>query len=434
MQKFKKYFFNLSLSWKLSIFLFGLLFVIAVLTYTYFPMKSFENQLFLANRRLDIIVDINKAVLPNILINKHDEELELALSPIKLNNDIVFFSLAAPDNTVLKSDNIKLVNKYLPRLNIDTNFITSDEKFLIRSSSITKNGKIIANLTVGLSIDYIHYYINNTKNSVTIFVVVFLGAGIFMIILFNNLILRQLVLLKVGIRKLAEGDLTQRVEYKYEDELGNLTILFNQMAESLEGKNNALKNEIIQRKTAENELLVTQNFLSDSLQKQKELTELKTRFVSMIYHEYRTPLTAIANSSYLIEKYAEKSDYANINKYTKQINNSIERMTNLLEDVLKISRENNLNFQLEFENRNIKDFCNSICEETKLIKNFKHNIITNFEDLNVKIEPKVLHYIINNVLTNAVKYSPADSDIKFDCFTMKDNDTFLYIGIKDSGI
>jgi len=433
-QKFKKYFFNLSLSWKLSIFLFGLLFVIAVLTYTYFPMRSFENQLFLANRRLDIIVDINKAVLPNILINKHDEELELALSPIKLNNDIVFFSLAAPDNTVLKSDNIKLVNKYLPRLNIDTNFITSDEKFLIRSSSITKNGKIIANLTVGLSIDYIHYYINNTKNSVTIFVVVFLGAGIFMIILFNNLILRQLVLLKVGIRKLAEGDLTQRVEYKYEDELGNLTILFNQMAESLEGKNNALKNEIIQRKTAENELLVTQNFLSDSLQKQKELTELKTRFVSMISHEYRTPLTAIANSSYLIEKYAEKSDYANINKYTIQINNSIERMTNLLEDVLKISRENNLNFQLEFENRNIKDFCNSICEETKLIKNFKHNIITNFEDLNVKIEPKVLHYIINNVLTNAVKYSPADSDIKFDCFTMKDNDTFLYIGIKDSGI
>jgi len=433
-QKFKKYFFNLSLSWKLSIFLFGLLFVIAVLTYTYFPMRSFENQLILANRRLDIIVDINKAVLPNILINKHDEELELALSPIKLNNDIVFFSLAAPDNTVLKSDNIKLVNKYLPRLNIDTNFITSDEKFLIRSSSITKNGKIIANLTVGLSIDYIHYYINNTKNSITIFVVVFLGAGIFMIILFNNLILRQLVLLKVGIRKLAEGDLTQRVEYKYEDELGNLTILFNQMAESLEGKNNALKNEIIQRETAENELLVTQNFLSDSLQKQKELTELKTRFVSMISHEYRTPLTAIANSSYLIEKYAEKSDYANINKYTIQINNSIERMTNLLEDVLKISRENNLNFQLEFENRNIKDFCNSICEETKLIKNFKHNIITNFEDLNVKIEPKVLHYIINNVLTNAVKYSPADSDIKFDCFTMKDNDTFLYIGIKDSGI
>lgn len=433
-QKFKKYFFNLSLSWKLSIFLFGLLFVIAVLTYTYFPMRSFENQLFLANRRLDIIVDINKAVLPNILINKHDEELELALSPIKLNNDIVFFSLAAPDNTVLKSDNIKLVNKYLPRLNIDTNFITSDEKFLIRSSSITKNGKIIANLTVGLSIDYIHYYINNTKNSITIFVVVFLGAGIFMIILFNNLILRQLVLLKVGIRKLAEGDLTQRVEYKYEDELGNLTILFNQMAESLEGKNNALKNEIIQRKTAENELLVTQNFLSDSLQKQKELTELKTRFVSMISHEYRTPLTAIANSSYLIEKYSEKSDYANINKYTKQINNSIERMTNLLEDVLKISKENNLNFQLEFENKNIKDFCNSICEETKLIKNFKHNIITNFEDLNVKIEPKVLHYIINNVLTNAVKYSPADSDIKFDCFTMKDNDTFLYIGIKDSGI
>lgn len=397
-------------------------------------MRSLENQMYLANRRLDIIVNINKAVLPNILAINNEEELEIALSPIKLNKDIVFFALSEPDNDVIKSDNIQLVNKYLPRLNIDTNFVTSDNKYLIRSSSITKNGEIVANLTVGLSIDYIYNYVNTTKNTIMLFVVGFLGTGIFLIVLFNNLIFRQLVLLKKGIRKLAEGDLTQRVEYKYQDELGNLTILFNQMADSLEKQNNELKNEISQRKTAENELLVTQNFLSDALEKQKDLTELKTRFVSMISHEYRTPLTAIANSSYLILKYAEKNDFANINKFTTQINNSIERMTNLLEDVLKISRENNVNFKLEFEKRNIKEFCDAICDETKLIKNFKHNLITNFEDVVIKIEPKVLHYIINNVLTNAVKYSPANSNINFDCFTIKDDRKYLYFCIKDSGI
>lgn len=434
MNKIKYYFLSLSIIWKISIFLTILLLFFGILTYTYFPKRSYDNQIFIENRRLEILFDIDEVILPKIITSKNESELDIALSPLKYNRDIKFYTLVLKDKVKIKSNKIELANKYMPRLDIDTNFITFDKKYLIKSKSIKYDGKIVGTLTVGLSITYIFDYINSTRNSILSFLFGFLGIGIFLTILFNNFILRQLVLLKIGIKKLAEGDLTQRVDFLYDDEHGKLTKLFNQMAESLEVNNNKLKNEIIQRQNAENDLLVTQNFLSDSLEKQKELNELKTRFVSMISHEYRTPLTAIANSNYLIEKFAEKNDSISIIKYSKHINNSIERMTNLLEDVLKISKENNTNFKLEFENRNIKDFCESICEETKLTKNFSHNIITNFEDINIDIEPKVLHYIINNLLNNAVKYSPDNTNINFDCFTIKDNVSFLYIAIKDSGI
>ena len=184
--------------------------------------------------------------------------------------------------------------------------------------------------------------------------------------------------------------------------------------------------EITERKRAEVE---TQN----ALEKVKELSDLKSRFIFMVSHEFRTPLTSIFSASELLEHYGDKWSFDKKLKYLQQIQESVQRMNGLLEDVLIIGAEESGKLKLQPTELNLFDFCQQLIEEIQLSKNNSHiinfNSTTQFKD--IRIDAKILRHILSNLLSNAVKYSPDKIPIDFD---LSGNNREIIFSVTDYGI
>jgi PAS domain S-box-containing protein len=184
--------------------------------------------------------------------------------------------------------------------------------------------------------------------------------------------------------------------------------------------------DITDRKRAELEI-------QKALEKTQELSELKSRFISIASHEFRTPLTTIFSASELIETYGERWPREKELKYLKQIQSSVEHMTGLLDDVLLISAGEAGKLKLEPSSLNIVEFCQTLTEELKLGKNCRHVLNFNYsaETQQVNLDEKLLRHILSNLLSNAVKYSPEHQPIEFNLTVDFKTITFA---IADQGI
>jgi signal transduction histidine kinase len=184
--------------------------------------------------------------------------------------------------------------------------------------------------------------------------------------------------------------------------------------------------EITERKQAEIE---TQT----ALEKVKELSDLKSRFIFMVSHEFRTPLTSIYSASELLEHYGHKWSPEKKLNYLKQIQESVQRMNGLLEDVLIIGAGEVGKLKTQPTEINIVDFCQQLIEEIQLSKHNHHVINFNYvtQEQNVIVDGKLLRHILSNLLSNAIKYSPEEKPISFDLF--RDSEEIIF-HISDQGI
>jgi len=190
--------------------------------------------------------------------------------------------------------------------------------------------------------------------------------------------------------------------------------------------NNKLLVEI--EKEKEYEMLLKQ-----ALENEKEINEIKSRFISTTSHEFRTPLTAVLSSFELIQRYGKKWDEEKYNYHAAKIKNSIEYLTNLLDDVLTISRSESGKIAFEPTNINLKNMCTELIEEAKIHCNEKHRFVYDFEPEQVEfcLDPKLIRFILTNLLTNAVKYSPAGGEIYLNVKSVNDK---ILLKITDKGI
>ncbi|MEG3858997.1 sensor histidine kinase [Microcoleus sp. herbarium12] len=164
--------------------------------------------------------------------------------------------------------------------------------------------------------------------------------------------------------------------------------------------------DISDRKRAEAETL-------KALAREKELSELRAKFVTMVSHEFRTPLTTIQFSAGLLQDYSSKWSEDKKNTHFVRIQLAIKRMTELLEDILVIGKieANTLPFQPV--SLNLEKFCRQLVEEQQLNDSNQHPIAFIYEESNceAKMDEKLLRQILGNVLSNAIKYSPAGSSV-----------------------
>jgi two-component system sensor kinase FixL len=115
--------------------------------------------------------------------------------------------------------------------------------------------------------------------------------------------------------------------------------------------------------------------VSRSLAKEKELSQLKSRFVSMASHEFRTPLSSIQLSAILVEKYAQQGDQENIAKHIGKIKNSISSLTAILNDFLSLERLEAGKIDVKHNEFDIVQFAEGITEEMQLIAKQNQKII-----------------------------------------------------------
>ncbi len=173
--------------------------------------------------------------------------------------------------------------------------------------------------------------------------------------------------------------------------------------------------------------------LALALQREKELNELKSRFISMASHEFRTPLATIQTSSDLLKRYGERLSSEKRLTHLTRIDGAVRRMTEMLDDVLTISKTEAGKKECHAEPVHIVDFCRTIAEEFSLLCKDTHEIHFSAPagDFQASVDPNLLRHILTNLLSNAVKYSPNASDVYFDL--IEDADSLVF-RITDEGI
>lgn len=181
------------------------------------------------------------------------------------------------------------------------------------------------------------------------------------------------------------------------------------------------------------ELEKTKSEVSQSLEKEKELNQLKSRFVSMASHEFRTPLSAVQLSASLIEKYAEKPDLANVLKHTGRIKSSVQLLTSILNDFLSLERLEAGKVEANIDEINVVELAEEITEEMQLICKTNQHIVYQHTGAGGKfaLDANLLKNSIINLISNAIKYSGEDTFIEFN--TEINGDTCQVV-IKDDGI
>jgi PAS domain S-box-containing protein len=172
--------------------------------------------------------------------------------------------------------------------------------------------------------------------------------------------------------------------------------------------------------------------LKMSLEKEKELSELKSRFVSMASHEFRTPLTSILSSAYLIEQYAADADQPKRARHLQRITSSVQMLTDILNDFLSAGKIEEGKIQAKFSEFNIDDVITDVLNEMTV--NIKKNQRFNYAHHGCKrvlLDSALLKYILINLISNASKFSAEDDVI--DIQTTFNNGKMM-LSVKDHGI
>ncbi|MGB8699621.1 MAG: PAS domain S-box protein [Thermosynechococcaceae cyanobacterium] len=169
------------------------------------------------------------------------------------------------------------------------------------------------------------------------------------------------------------------------------------------------------------------------IEKNQELIDLKSNFIAVASHEFRTPLTTILTASELLESYHDQWDEEKNLKYLKRIQQSVSYMTNLLEDILVMNQSEIKKIKLNISQFCVIDFCKDIIEEVKLGSRNSHSIIFDSkpEKYMVKMDEKVLRHVLLNLLSNSIKYSQKNTSIKL---KISSDEKELFFEIIDCGI
>lgn len=184
--------------------------------------------------------------------------------------------------------------------------------------------------------------------------------------------------------------------------------------------------DISPRKRAEQELL-------GALQREKELNEMKTRFVSTVSHEFRTPLATILSSAELLRLYADKLDDAEKLNLLNGIEDGTKRMRRLLDEVLTLGRAESGVLQLRPVQLALSELCNKVIGEFRIGEGKQHTIVfeDHFVNETAELDENLLRHILNNLLSNAIKYSAQGSTVTL---SVEPVDASIRLSVQDSGI
>ena len=208
-----------------------------------------------------------------------------------------------------------------------------------------------------------------------------------------------------------------------------------QLSKTLEVKNQQLTEltEDLENKVAER---TTE--LKQALEKEKELNQLKSRFITMASHEFRTPLAIISSSSGILQEFSDRLNEERKQEHLQTIQNTIKHITQILDDVLMINRAEGNKIELYLEAADIIDFCRYLIQETaanhsQYSINFSVDLGEKItaESLIIQFDKKLLQQVITNLLNNAIKYSPNHNLVNFNLTKVDDQIIFK---ISDHGI
>lgn len=186
-------------------------------------------------------------------------------------------------------------------------------------------------------------------------------------------------------------------------------------------------NEQLELKVRERTLELTQ-----MLEREKELNEIKSRFVSMASHEFRTPLSAILSSVSLVETYTKMDDAEKRIKHVERIKSSVKNLTDILNNFLSLDKLEQGRVEMTKELFDLKEFALDIIEDVKgMLKPGQEIICQHSGEISTVQDKKILRNVLLNLLSNAIKYSEDNQPVYVNC---RVNPFAVEISVKDNGI
>ncbi|MCC7030911.1 MAG: PAS domain-containing sensor histidine kinase [Chitinophagaceae bacterium] len=181
-----------------------------------------------------------------------------------------------------------------------------------------------------------------------------------------------------------------------------------------------------------NEIEKSRAELIEALEKEKELNELKSRFLSMASHEFRTPLTTILSSASLIPEYTNSEQQPKRMKHVERIISAVNNLNDILSDFLSLSKIEEGRVSADFSMFNLQKLTAEVIGEMKgTCKKNQTIIYEHSGDEMVWLDPKLSRNILLNLLSNAIKFSPENKQINITTITTQKQTT---IRIQDQGI
>ena len=175
--------------------------------------------------------------------------------------------------------------------------------------------------------------------------------------------------------------------------------------------------EIVELRTGElkyaiQQLEISREELYRSLEKEKELSELKSRFVSMASHEFRTPLSTVLSSAYLLEQYNTGADSTKQQKHIQRIVSSVNMLTDILNDFLSVGKIEEGKIHVKYQKFDIYKLVLSVIDEIRVsLKKEQYVQYEHFGAPEVILDISLLRHIIMNLISNASKFSPPTGSI-----------------------
>ncbi|MEJ6483129.1 scytonemin biosynthesis sensor histidine kinase [Nostoc punctiforme UO1] len=172
--------------------------------------------------------------------------------------------------------------------------------------------------------------------------------------------------------------------------------------------------------------------LNQALEQAKQLSELRARFLSMVCHQFRTPLNIVSFSNSLLKEEVDKRTQKKIQPLLDHIQKATEQLGQMLDDILFFSKAEAAKINYEPKPLELVDFCNDLVAEMQMtISKIRINFVTQENSLTACIDKKLLEPILKNLLDNAIKYSPSGMtvDLRLSC----ENEQVIF-QVEDRGI
>lgn len=235
---------------------------------------------------------------------------------------------------------------------------------------------------------------------------------------------------------------TKHLRYEIEELIADFEISFNPIIDEYGDITGAViySRDISLRKQAEDEV-------KRALEQERELSALKSRFVVMVSHEFRTPLTTIRASAELLERLRERLPPEKQSEYLHDIQESVDTMSHLLEDVLYLGKADAKGLDFAPSLINLSKLCENVINGFEIVTENEHRIVARISGALPKLlwlDEKLLRHILTNLLSNALKYSPKTLPVEFGIYYISENSdekgdnkevqSIVRLSVKDSGM
>ncbi|MBM4307309.1 MAG: cell wall metabolism sensor histidine kinase WalK [Deltaproteobacteria bacterium] len=321
--------------------------------------------------------------------------------------------------------------------------------YLITHPIQSREGQILGTLHLGLSFNQVEQQIVDLKTDILIVTLGIAGIGFLLTLIFTRILLKPIQTLAEATEKVTEGNLSQVVEIRSRDEIGDLARAFNQMTLQLKDSRDGLEKKVEERTRQLEEniaelnkartvtLKMLENLQSAKLELErvnlelKEADETRMKFIGMASHELKTPLTAIkANVDFVLSEKAGKVP-EDLKAQLLTIQRNTNRIQATMDHMLDLTRIKSGQLPIDQEPIFLSEVVGGYIHEIKPVDKHLTIQVDIPEDLCVYADRNRLHDIFINLLSNAFKFTPGGGTVSIVAHPKDDQ---IFHEIRDTGM